>query len=266
MTRLQGLLAQLPKLDIPLPYTKFTLFPELPTELRNKIWKCAAMVSRDINLEYKDYYACSDHQPVTPAILHTSSEARSEAKRYYTLCPVLCVPLIPGENRLKGAQKSPSIWIWINFAVDRFVWSQPVIPPILQGLPLMPVETNVLCFVIGDMGKIQHLCLDFYAESFNTDQFLLFLREMTRLLHLESLDQLTVKAANWIVQKGGDNNLLAMDMELNGMVASIQNAVLQEQEEAERELPFHVEIRHILAEPSYTMIWDSSDRYEITRK
>jgi len=83
---------------------------------------------------------------------------------------------------------------------------------------------------------------------------------------LESLDQLTVKAANWIVQKGGDNNLLAMDMELNGMVASIQNAVLQEQEEAERVLPFHVEIRHILAEPSYTMIWDSSDRYEITRK
>ncbi len=227
------------------------------------------MVSRDINLEYKDYYACSDHQPGAPAILETSSEARSEAKRYYTLCPVLT--LIPGglwagENRLRRAQKSLPILIWINFAVDRFVWSQPVTPLILQGLPLMAVESDELCFVVGDIVKIQHLCLDFYVESFSTDQFLGYLKEMTKLLRLESLDQLTVKVPHWIVQKGKDNNLLAMEVELNGMVASIKNAVLQEKEEAKWELPFDVEINHILAGPSYTTIWDSSDRYEVTRK
>jgi hypothetical protein len=61
-------------------------------------------------------------------------------------------------------------------------------------MPLMPLEPDELCFANGDFGNIQHLCLDFYAESFNTDQFLSYLSEMAKLLRLESLDKLTVKA------------------------------------------------------------------------
>ena len=50
-TRLQNLLIDLPKLNFPLsPPTTFTVFLKLPLELRNKIWKDAAMVPRDINL------------------------------------------------------------------------------------------------------------------------------------------------------------------------------------------------------------------------
>jgi hypothetical protein len=264
MTRLQGLLAQLPKLAIPLPHTSFTLFPNLPSELRNNIWKYAVMVPRDINLQYKDSLALGDHQPRAPAILLTSSKPRAEGKRYYTFCPVLTKS--PDKHRRRRANTRPTVWVWINFTVDKFVWSQPPIPEILQGTTLVQIELDELCFVIDDIGKIQHLCLDFVAESFNTDQFLYYLREMTKLLRSESLGKVTVMAEHSIAHKSKDHNLLAIDVDLNGMILSMQNAVLQEQEKAGWNLPFDIEINHVFLEPSYASIFDFRSRYEVTRK
>lgn len=52
MTRLQGLLKQLPGLqtEFPQTLTEFTVFPKLPPELRRKIWGIAAMEPRDIKI------------------------------------------------------------------------------------------------------------------------------------------------------------------------------------------------------------------------
>jgi hypothetical protein len=128
------------------------------------------------------------------------------------------------------------------------------------------IDLEEFCFVIDDIGKIQHLCLDFVAESFNTDQFLYYVREMTNLLRSESLGKVTVMAEHSIVHKGKDHNLLAIDVDLNGMILSIQNSVLQEQEKAGWKLPFDIEINHVFLEPSYASMVDFRTRYQVTRK
>ena len=54
MSRLQTLLSVLPRLTLPTPRVaslyEFTLFPNLPPELRNKIWRYAAYEPRVISI------------------------------------------------------------------------------------------------------------------------------------------------------------------------------------------------------------------------
>jgi hypothetical protein len=159
--------------------------------------------------------------------------------------------------------------VWINFAVDRFVFQEPDARWILENLPLMPVEPDNLSFGIDDVGKIQQLCLDFGAMPFNTDQFLHYLSEMIKLLRFESLGKVTVKARLCIARKESDRNLLAMDVEQNYVVfsmQSMQNAVLQEQEKAGWKLPFDIEISQVLFDSSDTWTWDRANKCETTRK
>jgi hypothetical protein len=72
MSRLQLLGAQLPKLTIPSTPTTFTLFPELPQELRNKIWCHVTNEPGVIHL------GCFSDSPVdqleAPAILHAPTK------------------------------------------------------------------------------------------------------------------------------------------------------------------------------------------------
>src|SRR6187402_1897009 len=88
------LLKELPPLVIPsrAPHA-FTLFANLPIELRHKIWKLASFYSRRIKLfsGYQIWLAANhshhvEGQSKVPAILHTSKEARAEGLRYYSLC------------------------------------------------------------------------------------------------------------------------------------------------------------------------------------
>lgn len=119
MSRFQSLLAQLPRLQSKLPKTLevFTLFPNLPIELRIMIWDLAAMESRVLSLfETKDetgitrnqcHKACSAtgkhsllflsrsswisslitlivDQPDIPPLLHACRESREQGLRHYT--------------------------------------------------------------------------------------------------------------------------------------------------------------------------------------
>jgi hypothetical protein len=86
--------------NIPGPEDKFTLFPELPVELRLKIWSLALPVSRVITIvsdyssapEFFDpdhpdrtrYKARACAKPV-PALLHCNSESRAVALKTYRL-------------------------------------------------------------------------------------------------------------------------------------------------------------------------------------
>lgn len=74
-----------PSLIAPAPLSKFTKFPELPTELRLKIWGYAAMTQRLLELQYcivdRKFFSFQR----LPAILHTSQESRSVGLCYYHL-------------------------------------------------------------------------------------------------------------------------------------------------------------------------------------
>jgi hypothetical protein len=62
---------------------EFTLFPNLPLELRRNIWRFAASTERIIEVRWghcKDYYHSSTPPP---SVLHASRESRIEALRYY---------------------------------------------------------------------------------------------------------------------------------------------------------------------------------------
>lgn len=64
---------------------EFTKFPELPTELRLKIWDYASNVTRALELEY----CMVDRKFFTfqhiPSVLHTSSESREVGLQHYHL-------------------------------------------------------------------------------------------------------------------------------------------------------------------------------------
>ena len=80
------------------PLTSFTLFPELPQELRDHIWAFASFLPRDVPVftaavspNYSDigslylpYYQIISSQPAPP-ILHASREARLEGLKHYKL-------------------------------------------------------------------------------------------------------------------------------------------------------------------------------------
>ena len=105
MTRLNPVLAQLPKLVVEEPLRvfphhdvkTFQYFPKLPTELRVNIWAMAASEPRFTHLAIErsilrmDDYEENEHvlvakgQRAVPSILHTNGEARLEGLKYYKL-------------------------------------------------------------------------------------------------------------------------------------------------------------------------------------
>ena len=152
MSRVHNLCLQLPKLEcffpspqLP-PRTSFTLFPDLPRELRNKVWELAAHVSQDIDLSNKRNPPRSYHPP---AIMCVSREAREEGSRYYTPCrnaahiwtPSFLNPHVAGI-------------LWINFAVDRFVFP-------IHSMPLIysPIRELFIDFDGPLFARIQHLVI-----------------------------------------------------------------------------------------------------------
>jgi hypothetical protein len=86
--------------------SEFTCFPDLPAELRCKIWKAAAFIPRNVNIWSWDFgkkisiplndnedeaegdclviWKLCSTSPIPP-VLHTSTEARTEALKHYKL-------------------------------------------------------------------------------------------------------------------------------------------------------------------------------------
>jgi hypothetical protein len=124
MSRIKFLCHELPKLSIPLPPLRtFSLFTELPKELRYDIWRLAAFVSRDVKLWIAYVPRISPRvagQTQHPGIIQASRESRTEALRYYTQvwerCPQWCSDFEDPSDRFRNT-------LFINFAVDRFVFN-----------------------------------------------------------------------------------------------------------------------------------------------
>ncbi|CZS91416.1 hypothetical protein WAI453_011675 [Rhynchosporium graminicola] len=100
ISRLQNLLRQLPKI-MSKPLETFTIFPELPDELRGLIWKAACF--EPIKVRFSAFLNTSIHSILmkmpevkakdrVPAILHTTSESRLEALRWYKATRKICPP------------------------------------------------------------------------------------------------------------------------------------------------------------------------------
>ncbi|RDW80398.1 hypothetical protein BP5796_05096 [Coleophoma crateriformis] len=99
---------------------KFTLFNELPTELRLKIWRHAFFIPQTVVISYMSPGADpnsilpwpghfkSSQKP--PALLHVNSEARKCGQKVYTACSI-------GID-VNGHQKS----VYINLAVDEIAF------------------------------------------------------------------------------------------------------------------------------------------------
>jgi hypothetical protein len=122
MSRIQLLCRSLPTLATspePLSLETFAPFPRLPHELRIKIWKYAANISRNITVTIGRQDQTQINQPPAPPILQATKESRNEAMRYYTLCMDSAGPP-PLLGRNLGGKVYPPVWI--NFTVDVFLY------------------------------------------------------------------------------------------------------------------------------------------------
>jgi len=73
--RVHDLCVKFPKLSKPPKCTTFTLFPRLPPELRNRVWRFAAHQPRGIPLsEDLASFAHFEGQSMIPAVLQVTSE------------------------------------------------------------------------------------------------------------------------------------------------------------------------------------------------
>jgi hypothetical protein len=171
MSRLNNLLTGIPNLEIPPPTQeeKFHLFPDLPLELRNKIWQLAANEPRIIILDDRqrppsNRYSWSSTVPQQqrhPGILHTSKEARAEGMRHYELC----------WEKTKGssnAQHRRGIHWWanavfVNFHVDVFHLKSPKWLENPSGLAGLLDNYNFESDVIH---RIQHFALIYSTMAY----------------------------------------------------------------------------------------------------
>jgi hypothetical protein len=110
----------------PPPLTTFSLFSQLPTEIRLKIWDFACHQPRNIALNnefcrhkgadsifYTERYFSILTSLRAPAILFVSKESRAEALHYYQLDFKTRTPFPYYEGMTSG--------LWINYRCDRLV-------------------------------------------------------------------------------------------------------------------------------------------------
>ncbi|KAH7311054.1 hypothetical protein BKA65DRAFT_558877 [Rhexocercosporidium sp. MPI-PUGE-AT-0058] len=112
MTRLQALLSTLPPITLstrPTPLKEFSLFPKLPAELRNKVWKHATQVYRKVKIfelntisTEKGWDSRVEGQIWIPGIIHASRESRHEGCKVYKRCYETSQPYL-GRQELERA-------------------------------------------------------------------------------------------------------------------------------------------------------------------
>lgn len=140
----------------------FTCLPKLPAEIRRRIWKHAAFISRNIDI-WSPYRGDMKLEGMTfqcnhfltfiapPPLLHISSEARAVGLKYYSLAF--------GTSHLMrfGFQITAPPHIYVNWDVD-------VICP--MDLKSYSVQTlKDLC----NHAEIQHLALNVHDDTFSQD-------------------------------------------------------------------------------------------------
>jgi hypothetical protein len=129
-TRMRDLLSKLPNLTVagfPKDLETFTLFPNLPLELRRNIWGYAGDHPRTLQLISTRYMkkpggSIEGHNKI-PGILQACSESRKEGLKHYTACTKRCICLewIHDTNgHVESRIPCTASKIYINFDVDRF--------------------------------------------------------------------------------------------------------------------------------------------------
>jgi hypothetical protein len=190
MSRIKLLCQELPKLSVPLPPLRtFTLFPELPKELRHEIWRLAAFVSRDVKLWTVKCGRTSSRIPGQtqhPGIVQASNESRTHALKYYTRLEEKCPQLRDGSEDTNDRFRNT---LFVNFAVDRFFydmgWSYRI-----DGFNIDPVHLDLLkhCARRIELTK-------YAGENFSLD-FMIWMVFDT-LCEFKNLKELTLVCSDW---------------------------------------------------------------------
>lgn len=181
--------------------SSFTVFPELPFELRLKIWEHAMPGPRVLGVSPKMQYR-SDHGGIIPVkmvwrtsapnlnLLHVCHESREEALRVYR--PSFGIPLEPGQNH-------------VDFTNDTIYFGGlgrgfPDLDLLLQSTFGFPGNYLLDMFLGADTGvkdaeKIQRMILDIDEDRYGRrlliwDEIRLFkgLQELTVLLWEDDLE------------------------------------------------------------------------------
>jgi hypothetical protein len=223
-TPLRGLLSKLPKLTVagfPKDLETFTLFPNLPLELRLKIWSYAG--DHPQTLQLTDTWSCKSQRRVgvegnnqVPGILQACAESREEGLKHYTACTKRCAfsVEIHGMNGHVASRKPcTASKVYINFDVDRFYMQRME----EQDLPndMMDEYLPVYQLESSDLAKIQLLDIpwEYLRVPFLRDSVLIkeakSLREVNfiitpyfcKLVRLENSDSVEVVCPNTIASE-----------------------------------------------------------------
>jgi hypothetical protein len=157
---------------------EFTLFPNLPLELRRKVWRFATSTERIIEIRWghrKDWYYSSTPPP---SVLHTSRESRIEALRCYELLEI--------KNLWNYMGVSALFRTYINYQRDTFYLSTLHI-----DMPYSTTPASCVCFLqdfvcqalpLND--KLYRIALGYSEEELKVDDHIEFL---IRLPNLEAI-------------------------------------------------------------------------------
>ena len=206
-TRVQSLLATLPRLDIDQSekfhpgnnLQEFHYFAKLPPEIRKMIWGFAAHEPRIIKIVPDEYFDRRegyqdwtdvvlvdrrvDGQTKHPGVLHTSREAREEGLRYYE--PAEGTVLYACEDSEFGVVET-CIDVFINFSVDQALFTSTD-SHIYKGS-----SYHCLNFDDYDIVNFRYLALDNYSgSSFGKED----VRRLGILQEIGMLEEIVVRAS-----------------------------------------------------------------------
>ncbi len=225
MSRVQLLCRALTQLAIPSPLTTFPRFPQLSREIRNKIWKYVAMQPREIRLGKLRHFQEEDdaehrgNDTEAPAILQASREARSEGSRYYTKVRESRRSVRTDENGMYLAadlimDRVIGRDIWVNFKVDRFIWSTGHFSVDPTGLPastmIRAIGYREFNFDSSVIQQIQHLMIDLRKCRLGWH-----LRSLGSILNNEQMKMVTIVADWWV--RRGTGSLLMKEVHRHGI-------------------------------------------------
>ena len=187
-SRLKSLLVQLPRLQLPAePLKEFILFPKLPREIQNKIWKVAACTPGVLGLFRQNLEG-------RPSILFTSREVRREGLRYYKTCIAKWPHYDAHEDGcFYLPEEHQKRTVYVNFEVDQFVTPAP-----------SSFQPRRCILHPDDLSKIQTLTIDHtgYQPS-GLSHYEHSPQGIVDLLsYLPSLQQLNILVRNWCAQVG----------------------------------------------------------------
>ncbi|KUJ16878.1 uncharacterized protein LY89DRAFT_733882 [Mollisia scopiformis] len=192
------------KTDLKQP-PNFPLFPQLPVELRDLIWKHAAFEPRviyirharvrdnctDVSLFHRGHQKYQD-QPIVPILLQVNRQSREEGLRHYTKCFEKVVDprdwafFVSVEDHPKHAKL-----VYINFKVDKFLF--------VYGID---VQANTYQYNLGAPDGLPLENFNFQPDLMQHCRHLVLTAEhgviqdferVKKLMALKSLDEVTIQ-------------------------------------------------------------------------